>query len=59
MSLRVKDQIYDGTQAVYTADLVGDQMRVRAMVIVGGEGEDDGPTVIRRAVQKYFEADEE
>ena len=59
MSLRVKDQIYEGTQAVYTADLVGDQMRVRAMVVVGGESEDDGPAVIRKAVNKYFEADEE
>ena len=59
MSLRVKDKIYEGTQAVYSADGFGDQMRVRAMVIVQNrEGVTDGPQLIRNAVNKYFAEDE-
>ena len=58
MSLRVKDQIYEGTQAVYSADGFGDQMRVRAMVIVQNkDGTNDGPQLIRSAVNKYFADD--
>ena len=58
MNLRVKDQIYEGTQAVYSADGFSDQMRVRAMVIVQkAEGATDGPQLIRSAVNKYFEED--
>ncbi len=55
MTQRVKDQIYQGTQAVYSADGFGDQMRVRAMVVIDADTEsNDGPELIRSAVNKYF-----
>tara|TARA_R100001510_G_C7589728_1_gene159853 strand:+ start:67 stop:888 length:822 start_codon:yes stop_codon:yes gene_type:complete len=58
MNLRVKNNIYEGTQGVYSADGLNDQMRVRAMVIVQNpEGDTDGPQLIRDAVNKYFEED--
>ena len=62
MTYRFRDQIYQGTQGVYSADGLGDRMTVRAMVVIDHrkeEGADDGAALLQSAVNNYFADDSE
>lgn len=60
-SISIRDKIYKGTQAQYSADGQSDSMRVEAMVVIPKEilvtDERDGPALLRWATNRYFEED--